>query len=603
MVAIIFYDFEVFKHDWLVVLIDLYAKKETVIINDREKLERFYNHHKTVIWAGFNSRNYDQYILKGIMCGFNPKEINDWIILQDKPGYRFSSLFRNYPLINYDIMPNPPISLKALEAFMGHSIKETSVPFDIDRPLTKEELEETVKYCRHDVEQTVEVWLRRKEDEFDAQMSLVKAFNLPIGDIGRTKAQLSAKILGAVYQDHDDEFEIEIPPTLRIERYKEVLEFYKNPVNRDYSRTLELDVAGVPHVFAWGGLHGAIPKYFGEGYYINVDVASYYPSMMLKYKWLSRNVANPAKYADIYHTRLKLKAEKNPMQQPYKIVLNSTYGAMKDRHNAMYDPRQANNVCVGGQLLLLDLIERLEDYCDIIQSNTDGILIKLRHYEDYDLIDDICWEWEERTGMRLEFDEFQKVFQKDVNNYLIVPSGPLTDEKGKPRWKCKGAYVKKLSDLDYDLPIVNRAIVNYFLYGTLPEETVGSCDTLRDFQKVVKVSSKYLYALYSPVIVEDKIRDEKGRSKRVIRFHGGDIQKDKTFRVFASKDHRKGGIYKVSGKVIKGRKKNPEKFANTPDHCFIINDDISAMPIPDELDKQYYIDWAWDRLIDFGVKR
>ena len=325
--------------------------------------------------------------------------------------------------------------------------------------------------------------------------------------------------------------------------------------------------------------------------------------MMLKYKWLSRNVANPAKYADIYHTRLKLKAEKNPMQQPYKIVLNSTYGAMKDRHNAMYDPRQANNVCVGGQLLLLDLIERLEDYCDIIQSNTDGILIKLRHYEDYDLIDDICWEWEERTGMRLEFDEFQKVFQKDVNNYLIVPSGPLTDEKGKPRWKCKGAYVKKLSDLDYDLPIVNRAIVNYFLYGTLPEETVGSCDTLRDFQKVVKVSSKYLYALYSPVIVEDKIRDEKGRSKRVIRFHGGDIQKDKTFRVFASKDHRKGGIYKVSGKVIKGRKKNPEKFANTPDHCFIINDDISAMPIPDELDKQYYIDWAWDRLIDFGVKR
>ena len=194
----IFYDFEVYAYDWLVVLIDLYAKKETVIINDREKLERFYNHHKTVIWAGFNSRNYDQYILKGIMCGFNPKEINDWIILQDKPGYRFSSLFRNYPLINYDVMPNPPISLKTLEAFMGHSVKETSVPFDIDRPLTKEELEETVKYCRHDVEESVEVWLRRKEDEFDAQMSLVKAFNLPIGDIGRTKAQLSAKILGAV---------------------------------------------------------------------------------------------------------------------------------------------------------------------------------------------------------------------------------------------------------------------------------------------------------------------------------------------------------------------------------------------------------------------
>ena len=599
----VFYDFEVFKYDWLVVFIDLTEKKETVIINNPEQLRNFYESHNGTIWAGYNSRNYDQYILKGILCGFNPKDVNDWIIVEDKPGYRFSSLFRNFPVINYDVMPNPPISLKTLEAFMGHSIKETSIPFNIDRPLTEEELRETVKYCRHDVEETVEVWLRRKEDEFDAQMSLVKAFHLPASDIGRTKAQLSAKILGAVYRDHDDEFELQLPETLRIEKYTEVLNWYKNPLNRDYSKTLEIDIAGVPHVFAWGGLHGAIPQYFGEGSFINVDVASYYPSSMLVYKWLSRNVADPSKYAEIYHTRLKLKAEKNPMQQPYKIVLNSTYGAMKDRHNAMYDPRQANNVCVGGQLLLLDLIERLEDHCDIIQSNTDGILVKLRHDDDFELIDDICWEWEKRTGMRLEFDEFQRVFQKDVNNYLIVPAGPLLDEKGKPRWKCKGAYVKKLSDLDYDLPIVNRAIVNYFLHDIPPEQTIMECSDLRDFQKVVKVSSKYKYAIYSPVITLEKIRDDKGRLKTVKRFSGGEVQTDKTFRVFASTDHSKGGIFKVSGKIVKGREKNPEQFANTPEHCFIVNGDVNGVPIPDELDKAYYIKMAWDRLKDFGIER
>lgn len=599
----VFYDFEVFKYDWLVVFIDLTEKKETVIINNPEQLRNFYESHKGTIWAGYNSRNYDQYILKGILCGFNPKDVNDWIIVEDKPSYRFSSLFRNFPVINYDVMPNPPISLKTLEAFMGHSIKETSIPFNIDRPLTEEELRETVKYCRHDVEETVEVWLRRKEDEFDAQMSLVKAFHLPASDIGRTKAQLSAKILGAVYRDHDDEFELQLPETLRIEKYTEVLNWYKNPLNRDYSKTLEIDIAGVPHVFAWGGLHGAIPQYFGEGSFINVDVASYYPSLMLVYKWLSRNVADPGKYAEIYHTRLKLKAEKNPMQQPYKIVLNSTYGAMKDRHNAMYDPRQANNVCVGGQLLLLDLIERLEDHCDIIQSNTDGILVKLRHDDDFELIDDICWEWEKRTGMRLEFDEFQRVFQKDVNNYLIVPADPLLDEKGKPRWKCKGAYVKKLSDLDYDLPIVNRAIVNYFLHDIPPEQTIMECSDLRDFQKVVKVSSKYKYAIYSPVITLEKIRDDKGRLKTVKRFSGGEVQTDKTFRVFASTDHSKGGIFKVSGKIVKGREKNPEQFANTPEHCFIVNGDVNGVPIPDELDKAYYIKMAWDRLKDFGIER
>ena len=123
----IFYDFEVFWYDWLVVLIDLNARKETVIINDPDKLKRFYEEHKGVIWAGYNSRNYDQYILKAILCGFDPKPVNDWIIAENKPGYRYSSLFREYPLINYDVMPNPPISLKALEAFMGHSINPVDV--------------------------------------------------------------------------------------------------------------------------------------------------------------------------------------------------------------------------------------------------------------------------------------------------------------------------------------------------------------------------------------------------------------------------------------------------------------------------------------------
>ena len=59
----------------------------------------------------------------------------------------------------------------------------------------------------------------------------------------------------------------------------------------------------------------------------------------------------------------------------------------------------------------------------------------------YSLIDDVAFEWEQRTGLQLEFDEYREVFQKDVNNYIIIPSGPLHDEKGKPRWKSKGAYI------------------------------------------------------------------------------------------------------------------------------------------------------------------
>src|SRR3712207_8214028 len=60
---------------------------------------------------------------------------------------------------------------------------------------------------------------------------------------------------------------------------------------------------------------------------------------------------------------------RSPLQAPLKIVLNGTYGAMKDKYNPLYDPRQANRVCVYGQLLLLDLIEKLEPHCDIIQRS------------------------------------------------------------------------------------------------------------------------------------------------------------------------------------------------------------------------------------------
>ena len=128
-------------------------KKEHVIINDVDKLQALYDENKKDIWVGFKSRHYDQWILKGILCGFDPKRINDFIIIKGNPGWKFSSMLRAIPLNNYDVMSNIDRGLKAFEGFMGNNIKETSVPFDLDRKLTPEEIAETIKYCRHDVEQ------------------------------------------------------------------------------------------------------------------------------------------------------------------------------------------------------------------------------------------------------------------------------------------------------------------------------------------------------------------------------------------------------------------------------------------------------------------
>ena len=569
----LFYDFEVFKEDWLVVIIDMKNKKEHVVINNQEELEKIYQDNINEIWVGFNSRHYDQYILKGILCGFNPKRINDFIILKGNPGWKFSSLFRNVPLNNYDVMMSIDRGLKSFEGFMGNDIKESSVPFDIDRKLTDKEIEETVKYCRHDVEQTIEVFLQRKSD-FEAHMGLVKIAcegkPLNMALISKTKAQLSAIILEASKREHNDEFDIDFPSTLKIDKYKEVVEWYENEENRCYEKDgkknqLDIMIAGVPHQFGWGGVHGAIPQYSGEGYFLNMDVTSLYPSLMIQYDLHSRNMKDPQKFVDIYNTRVQYKKEKNPLQLPLKLVLNSTYGVMKDKNNDLFDPLQANRVCIYGQLLILDLVEKLEPHCKIIQSNTDGVLIKMNSYDDYDLIDDIAYEWEQRTHLNLEFDEYRKVFQKDVNNYIIV------DAEG--HYKSKGAYVKKLNNLDYDLPIINKALVDYMVNNIPVEDTINNCNDLKEFQLVTKISNKYKYIL-----------------------HGEHKIKEKCIRIFASKYIDDPGVTKVSERTGK-----PAKISNSPEHCFIYNEEVNDVKVPNKLDKTWYINLATKRLNDFGV--
>ena len=269
---LLFYDFEVFVKDWLVVVMDMSEKKTHVIINSREELEALYKAKVNDIWCGFNSRHYDQYILKGILCGFDPKELNDYIIVQGNPGWKFSSLLNKIPLLNYDVMLGTDRGLKSFEGFMGNDIKETSVPFNIDRKLTDKEIAETVKYCTHDVEQTIEVFMRRTE-EFNTMMYFIKHFKLPLDFISKTKAQLAAEILGGNRKGEtfDDEFDFPVLDCLRLRKYKYIADWYLKPENHTYSAKQEENVAGVPHTFSWGGGHGARSKYHASGIFLIID--------------------------------------------------------------------------------------------------------------------------------------------------------------------------------------------------------------------------------------------------------------------------------------------------------------------------------------------
>lgn len=567
----LFYDFEVFAHDWLVVVMDMTAKKTHVIINSPEELEALYKANMREIWCGFNSRHYDQWILKAILCGFDPKKVNDYIIVKGNPGWKFSSLFRQFPLWNYDVMLGTDVGLKPFEGFMGNNIKETSVPFNIDRKLTEEEIAETVKYCKYDVEQTIQVFLKRTE-EFNTMMYFIKHFGLSMDSISKTKAQLAAEILGGNKKGADfrDEFQFPILDCLQLKKYRHIADWYANPENHNYSKKQDKQiVAGVEHTFAWGGGHGARAKYSASGVFLIMDVTAYYPSLQKKYKFGYRVMNHPENFEFIHDSNIEFKRKGDKKaRQPFKIMDNTISGQMKQKSSALYDPMSNNSICINGQLLLLDLVEHIEPYCELVQNNTDGIIVKLKDYEhDFDILDDIVYEWEQRTGMKMDFDTFiGTIYQKDVNNYLLV-------DRQTEAVKAKGGYVMKLNDLNYDLPIINKALVDYMIKGIPVERTINECYDLREFQLVSKISNKYTHIMY-----------------------GNKPLKEKCIRIFASKYDSDSGVKKV--KATTGKL---EKLKNSPEHCFVWNDKVKGVKIPDKLDKQWYINFAKKRLADFGI--
>ena len=131
----------------------------------------------------------------------------------------------------------------------------------------------------------------------------------------------------------------------------------------------------------------------------------------------------------------------------------------------------------------------------------------------------------------------------------------------------------KLIDLSYDLPIINRALVDYMVKGIPVERTIGECMDLREFQLVSRISSKYTHIIY-----------------------GDRPIKERCIRIFASKRSTDPGVKKIH--AITGK---PAKLTNSPEHCFIWNDDVKGIPVPDKLDREWYIKVARKRLADFGV--
>lgn len=587
---LIVYDVEVFCEDWLVIFKDIETGKYTCVHNDNEELKECIS--EDCIYIGFNSKHYDQFIIKAICCGFTPqevKQVNDFIIGGGQ-GWECPMLrdffFR---FNNVDIKDDMQmgLSLKAIEGHLGLSVEESTVPFDIDRPLTEEELKETAKYCIHDVD-TTEKLVELRKDYLKNKIHIGKLAGLDeVKAMGMTNAKLTAALLKAEQKPHDDERKYVYPPNLKREYIpQEVFDFFDRMYDPEisdkelFSDKQTFSIGDCPGVVGYGGIHAAIPNYFfvetEDRVIRNKDVASYYPHLMTLCGYTSRNIPSAKVFEDVLETRMKAKASGDKATaNALKLVVNTTYGALLNKYNDLFDPLMGRSVCITGQLFLMELAQHL--YADIpdlkiVQLNTDGIMVECdRKY--LPKLDEICDEWQSRTGFELEEDAVVRIAQKDVNNYVEVQEGGKAKSKGG--YLVRGISTVGAFNINNNACIVAAAVKEYLVNGVPVEDTINGCNDIFQFQLIAKAGVKYREAYH---LVD-----------------GEKVPVQKVNRVYATKDERYGKLFKV-----KAENDSTAKIEMLPEHCIIDNDNHLTI---DDVDKTFYIEMAKKRINDFlGIK-
>ena len=626
---IIVTDVEVFKYDWIAIFLDTTTGEWAVFHNDNQAVLDYMSQPDRV-YCGYNNKHYDNHILKSICCGADPtliKQINDFIIVEDRPGWEHWFIRKNkFWFDSFDLMDDTQVgtSLKHIEAHMGWNIEETQVDFNIDRPLTQEEIDSTVFYCKWDVKATAKLLTMRK-GYLQAKLDVARTKGIPdTKALYMTNARLTAAFLDAVATERYDEREYQYPSNLATSLIPaEVFKFFDRlhdtsiPSQTLFKSELILDVDGAEAKIAFGGIHHARPNYSecSEGKRIirNFDVASLYPSLMVYNGFTSRNIPSADSFAEVYHTRLKAKQTGDKhTANTLKLILNTTYGASLATTNPLYDPLMGRSVCITGQLYILELAIRYLQACKtvrIIQLNTDGIMISLDS-EELPVIYRINDEWQQSKHLLLEEDKIHKIVQKDVNNYVMV------FESGKV--KTKGAYVTYgipgagAFKINNDFTIVKKAVIDYFVNGTPVETTILGCDDIHEFQIIAKAGQGYTSVFRVPPDFEERkkrwqkdntIKIPNGFTKtgkpsfksvkppfRWDNYDGPRSEVQRVNRIYASKNPNMGTLVKIKPDGTVG------KIGGLPDSCIIDNKNQLTL---DAVDKSWYVNLAKKYVEDY----
>lgn len=320
---------------------------------------------------------------------------------------------------------------------------------------------------------------------------------------------------------------------------------------------------------------------------------SYYPSIMISYNIYPQHLNRTAfvkMVSFLKDTRVKCKhtpdSEGLVMKgvpnkigaEALKIVINAIYGKLGSELFFLYDRLAQMQVTINGQLMTMTLVEELElNGIHVISANTDGIVIKLPR-DKFDLYKEITDRWNETNKMGADYEEYDKLITRDINNYAAIQTNGKVEYKGALDPK---QYIKDLKK-GYDMPIVAIAVYEYFVNNTPVMDTLKNHKDILDFCKTQNVGKQF--DVVYDIVENGKIKTIK--SQRHVRFYvslsGVVIQKQ--HNVTGKRSNLAGGkpviiLNSLDDKPIEERNIN---YGYYYDECYKIIDPIMLGVSPNQ---------------------
>ena len=542
--TVMIYDIEVFPNTFHCVLLNtdnekLYKFEISERKNQIRELVQFFTNPKYLL-CGYNNKHYDDVVINYIidyidimLCKsiydvtlslFNLSQtiinLEDGNISKIK-RWKYANYFESMDLLTMMFSSKLRVGLKSMQITMQYqNVQEYSGDFGSFLP--KDKIDEMISYNINDVKSTYSLFnYLVKNGDIDLRLFIEQeyGFNALSMDSVKFGETLIAKKVCEELHINKRQLEQMRSPMYNIPLKDVILPFirYKNPKFQEALEDMKKQVvssknkkpgeknyenkfvvSGVRYSIGVGGIHSLnepriyVPK--EDEYLGHLDVASMYPSFIVRYGWFPRHLgkAGLAVYTQIYHERIQAKHSGQKQKNlALKLTLNSVTGKMQQETSWMYDPFSVFKIRINGQLILLMLADLLLQHsCEIVQVNTDGVMfIAKKAYKD--AIMESVAKLEQLTKLSFEADSYEAFYQFAVNDYFGVVDG-FSQSRNPKLIEKKGMFITEpVLGKGLAPTIIPEAVINYFVYNIPVEDTIRNCDDIRKFLMSQRVDKKF----------------------------------------------------------------------------------------------------------------